>query len=73
MGAITSKDPRKKKIVEALKMVSKSRKVTRVIQTPSGYFHGHCYSPAPNGKWNWLGVYSVKLDDNLDLLDFSVT
>ena len=72
MRRITSKDPRKKAIVEALKKVSGFRRITMVQEdTANKTFVGHCFNLSSNRNSRKLpsdlgqpsGVYVISQDD----------
>ena len=73
MANITSDDPRKYKIVLALKMKSGGSKVTLLTETNPGIFVGHCLKQEivvdqagyahKTGKWTSLGDFVVTKEE----------
>lgn len=75
MKNVTSRDPRKKIILEKLKQESRGRKVTNVTEVAPGKFEGDCLKPEivrdgrftiRTGKWELIGRYFVQFELNLD-------
>lgn len=53
---VHSQDPRKPKIVEALKRKSGGTKVTLLVEVEPGLFEGKCMKPATTTEQTWYGA-----------------
>lgn len=63
---VHSEDPRKPKIVAALKAISGGNKVTLVRETGPNTFKGKCLKSVPGSKgklWDHLGHFTVTLEE----------